>query len=78
MNIRLDFISNIDPEGLMHMKAVRNLYMKLDDILNHQSIHPEKPLDGAAKRTLILAKTNLEISLQYAIKTLCLQYEIKE
>ena len=77
MNIRLDFISNIHPDGIAIMTDMRKLYMSLDDILIHQSKNPDRPLDGAGNRALALARTNLEISLQYAIKTLCLQYEIK-
>jgi|HubBroStandDraft_5_1064220.scaffolds.fasta_scaffold139261_1 hypothetical protein len=77
MNIRLDFISTIEQQGLDHMADIRKVYMQLDDLLVHHSKMPMKPLDGAGNRALALARTNLETSLQYAIKTLCLQYEIK-
>lgn len=77
MNIRLDFISNIDPVGIDLMTEIRKAYMQLDEVIRHFSDNSVKPLDTAGNRTLALARTNLEISLQYAIKTLCLQYEIK-
>ena len=77
MNNRLDFISAIDPEGIELMKDIRQAFINLDDILRHFSLNENRVLDGAGHRTLALARTNLETSLQYAIKTLCLQYEIK-
>lgn len=78
MDNRLDFITKIDPLGIELMKDIRKAYIALDEVLRHYSKMPEKPLEPAAARTLALARTNLETSLQYAIKTLCLQYEIKE
>lgn len=77
MNIRLDFISNIHPQGIEHMTELREIYMRLDTLLVAHSNHQTRPLDGAGNRALALARTNLETSLQYGIKTLCLQYEIK-
>jgi hypothetical protein len=77
MNNRLDFIENISPEGVADMIAIRKLYITLDEILVHYSKHPIKPLDAAANRTLALARTHLEIALQFSIKTLCIQHEIK-
>jgi hypothetical protein len=77
MNNRLDFISNIAASGLEHMKDIRKCYMQLDDLLVHHSKMPERPLDAAASRALALARTHLEIALQFSIKTLCIQYEIK-
>jgi hypothetical protein len=77
MNNRLDFITNIDVDGLSLMTQVRKAYIDLDENLRLLAGNCEKPLDAAGCRTLALARTNLETSLQYAIKTLCLQYEIK-
>lgn len=78
MNNRLDYISNIDGDGLAIMKDIRNAYIKLDEILRHFSDNILNPLDAQSSRTLALARTHLEISLFYAIKTLCIQHEIKE
>lgn len=77
MDNRLDFISNIDEEGIQLMKDVRQAFMHIDDALRHFAQDPSKPLEPASNRTLALARTHLETSLQYAIKTLCLQYEKK-
>lgn len=77
MNNRLDFIAAIEPEGIALMTDVRQAYINLDECLRHFMLNPNKALDAAGNRTLALARTNLETSLQYAIKTLCLQYEIK-
>lgn len=78
MNIRLDFIINTAPEVIDLMTEVRKAYINLDEVLRHFSDNPVNPLEAASNRTLALARTNLEISLQYAIKTLCLQYENKD
>lgn len=77
MNNRLDFISNIEPTGIEIMSDIRKSYIQLDEILKHFAVNPIKLLDAAGQRSLSLARTNLETSLQYAIKTLCLQYEVK-
>jgi hypothetical protein len=77
MNNRLDFITAIEPEGIALMTDVRQAYINLDEVLRHFTLNPNKALDPAGNRTLALARTNLETSLQYAIKTLCLQYETK-
>lgn len=77
MDNRLDFISAIEEEGIKLMTDVRQAFIHVDAALRHFTQNPGKPLDGAGNRTLALARTHLEISLQYAIKTLCLQYEIK-
>jgi hypothetical protein len=78
MNNRLDFISNIHQDGIDLMTQVRQAYITLDENLRLFSTNSEKPLDAASNRALALARTHLETSLQYSIKTLCLQYEIKE
>ena len=76
MDNRLDFISNIDPVGIEEMITMRKKFMALDaDMI---AIQLNQSSCGASARALALARTNLEISLQYAIKTLCLVYEIKD
>jgi hypothetical protein len=76
MDYRLDFITRIHPDGIELMSLIRKLYIELDYDL--QEIQQKKPLSAAGSRALVIARTHLETSLQYAIKTLCLQYEIKE
>ncbi len=74
MNIRLDFITDIQPGYIEKMTRIRKEYMSLDEALKVASEYTE---DKAALRTIALARTNLEISLQYAIKSLCLLGEVK-
>ncbi len=59
------------------------MYKCLDEVISDQ--FPDYPLvqepvgqTTAAVRTAQLARTNLEISLQYAIKTFCLLGEISK
>jgi hypothetical protein len=78
MDNRLDYISNIDQDGLDLMSDYRKTFIALDESLRLLTQHPEKPLNPSAARTLALARTNLEISLQFTIKTLCIQFENKE
>lgn len=77
MDNRLDFITEIEAVGIDLMTQIRKAYMEIDEVLRHFSANHVNPLDAASSRTLALARTNLETSLQYAIKTLCLQYEMK-
>ena len=79
MDNRLDFISNIDEEGIQLMTDMRKCYIVIDEALRDFAVDGEHPpLIPSSNRTLALARTNLEISLQYAIKTLCIMYEKKE
>ncbi|QHJ76053.1 MAG: hypothetical protein [Bacteriophage sp.] len=73
LDIRLDFISNIDPEVVDEMTALRSQFIMLDQKL--QKITDDMNGDSAGLRAIALARTNLEISLQYAIKSLCIQGE---
>lgn len=77
MNNRLDFMTNIDKEGIDLMTMYRQAYISLDESLRELTKHPERSMESASLRTLELARTNLETSLQYAIKTLCILYENK-
>lgn len=74
---RLDFISNIKPEYIDRMKTIRTLYQHLDEVIRLQ-FNEDRVLPPEAFRTAALARTNLETSLQYAIKTLCLLGEVKD
>lgn len=77
LDIRLDFINNIDQVGIDLMIEIRKAYIQMDECIVHLASNPSRPLDEAARRSLALARTNLETSLQYAIKTLCIQFENK-
>ncbi len=52
------------------MARLRAEYIEIDKVL----CHFDDKLEGSAagKRAIALARTNLEISLQYAIKSLCI------
>ena len=73
---RLDFISDIDVQFVDAMTEVRKEFVALDSKLRIMS-----SMDGASRdgvlRCLSMARTNLEIALQYSIKALCLIGEVK-
>lgn len=69
---RLDFISDIKPGAIDKMKNIRKMYIALDEIIQIQEVKCEQENIKAGVRTAELARMNLETSLQYAIKTLCL------
>lgn len=75
-DIRLDFISNIDPEYITAMTTLRNEFIKLDKKLSQLGDIDDAKKDGV-QRCLSIARTNIETALQYAIKALCLCGEIK-
>ncbi len=76
-NNRLDFISNIRSDYLEKMREIRAAYIQLDVLLQDFVDDDNYDADCGAPRTIALARTNLEISLQYAIKSLCLIGEIR-
>ena len=75
---RLDFISKISEPAVERMKLIRSQYISLDNELKdiHDLLHQRDIYEG--KRTIALARTNLEVSLQFAIKSLCLLGEIND
>lgn len=76
LDIRLDYIDNIRPGAIEKMSNLRQMYIAIDGIIDIQG---DKLSDNpAGQRAASLARTYLEISLQYAIKTLCLLGEIKD
>lgn len=75
-DIRLDFISNIDPEYITAMTTLRKEFIKLDNKLGQLGDIDDAKKDGV-QRCLSIARTNIETALQYAIKALCLCGEIK-
>ena len=75
-DIRLDFISNIDPEYIAAMTTLRKEFIKLDKKLSQLGDIDDAKKDGV-QRCLSISRTNIETALQYAIKALCLCGEIK-
>ena len=75
-NIRLDFITNIASEYTSRMAELRAMYINLDLAVCEIEDDVDFNHECGALRTIALARTHLEISLQYAIKSLCLVGEI--
>ena len=73
---RLDYISDFEEGAVEKMNSLRLSYIMLDS--NLQNIVEQEEVSSAALRSLSIARTNLETSLQYAIKCLCLVNEIKK
>lgn len=67
---RLDFITNIEETSINQMTSLRAKFIELDQELQNLGLDPY--LDSTSGRTLAISRTNLETSLMYAIKTLCL------
>ena len=70
LDIRLDFISNINQNAVDEMTALRSQFILLDEQLRR--ITDNMAGDSAGLRAIALSRTNLEIYLQYAIKSLCI------
>ncbi len=81
LNNRLDFIRNIEENAIEMMTELRREFISLDSII--QDIAEAYPdIDNgqnpAAARAAALARTHLEIALQFTIKALCLCGEISK
>lgn len=76
MNIRLDYINKFEEGTYEKLEDLRRVYINLDLAL--QTILPLKNIDPALERAIALARTHLEESLMYGIKSLCLKYEVKD
>lgn len=70
LDIRLDFISNINQTEIDRMTEIRKKYIELDKEL--QKISDDMNGDSAGLRAIALARTNLEIACQFSIKSLCI------
>lgn len=73
-DIRLDFITKIDPQFIDMMTELRKEFIALDSKLRTISSMRSAEREGVA-RCLSLARTNIEIACQYSIKSLCLMGE---
>lgn len=70
LDIRLDFITNIEPSVINEMTALRAQFILLDEKL--QKISDDMNGDSAGLRAIALARTHIEQSCMYAIKSLCI------
>ena len=77
MDIRLDFITNIDPEHVAKMTQYRQLMIQIDELLQTFSAEAQKKDLPAADRCVSLARTHNEQTLMYGIKSLCILGEVK-
>jgi hypothetical protein len=77
MDNRLDFISRFRDDQLAkaEMQEIRFKIIAIDNYLKDLT---KKSASPSFLRSLSLARTNLEQSLQYTIKALCLFWEDKE
>jgi len=77
MDNRLDCITEFKDvnKAIKEMASYRNRFVELDELLKEMDDETkEKP---AVSRCIALARTNLEIGLQYSIKAICLKWEKK-
>lgn len=76
LDIRLDFITNIDSDVIDEMAVLRKKIIAIDEQLKSISDDLNLQQKTAGLRTIALARTHLETSLQFAIKSLCILGEI--
>jgi hypothetical protein len=80
LDLRLDYIDEIDSIARELMIDIREKYIALDrSVADFEDAYPNiaNGFDPVAARAVSIARTHLETSLQYAIKALCLCGEIK-
>lgn len=80
MNNRLDYINNFEDGAIEKMTEMRAKFIALDEELRmmlYIGVNTITP-NEALKRSIALARTNLEQALQYSIKSLCLKHEKRE
>jgi len=70
--IRLDYIQNIEPEYTERMRELRMMFIEIDMALQEIEDDTQFNSESGALRTLSLARTHLETSCMYGIKSLCL------
>ena len=75
LDIRLDFISKIDPAYIEKMTLIRKMFIEVDSVLK---VMADETKDAATNRTIALSRTYNEQACQSAIKSLCLLGEVKE
>lgn len=78
LDIRLDFISKIDPNYIDKMTNIRKGFIMMDELLASLADEAATKNNAAASRAIALSRTFNEQACQSAIKTLCLLGEVKE
>lgn len=81
LDIRLDFITKIDPRYIEKMTNIRKMFIALDELLKIYADEAGEKKNAGAARTVALARTANESACQSAIKSLCIlgeQVEPKE
>ena len=77
IDIRLDFISNIDPAYIEKMTEIRKGFIAVDNLLQGIANEAEEKGDFSAERCIALARVFNEQALQATIKSLCILGEMK-
>lgn len=72
LDIRLDFISKIDPAYIEKITEVRQSFILVDELLKILADEAGEKKNSAAARTVALARTANESACQSAIKSLCI------
>jgi hypothetical protein len=78
LDIRLDFIKNIEKKYISRMTDARGLFLAIDGLLGIWADESQEKNLPAASRTIALARTFNEQACQSAIKSLCILGEQKE
>jgi hypothetical protein len=78
LDIRLDFISNINPVYVEKMTEIRKGFIAVDDLLKGMAMEASLKNNSAASRSVALARTANESACQSTIKSLCILGEVKE
>jgi hypothetical protein len=77
LDIRLDFINNIDPAYIEKMTEIRKGFIAVDDLLKGMADEAAAKNDAAAARCVAIARTSNEAACQSTIKSLCILGERK-
>ncbi len=77
LDIRLDFITEIDPFYIEKMTDLRKGFIAVDELLKSLADEANEKGLHAASRTIALARTANEAACQSAIKSLCILGEKK-
>jgi hypothetical protein len=77
LDIRLDFVSKLDPVYIEKMTEIRKGFIAVDDLLRGMADEAIGNANEAAKRTIDLARTFNEQACQSTNKSLCLLGEVK-
>lgn len=75
LDIRLDFITNINPLTIHDMTNMRQEFIAIDESLKGIADNLEAMKNPAGLRAIALARTHLETALMFSIKSLCIMGE---